>query len=146
MSSSVKRSHTERSTPSASFSGKVITITGAARGIGFATAKYLSERGATVAISDILGDNLEHAVRRLERDCPTSEIVSSIVDVCDDTAVEEWLLSIKDMYGRLDGCVNGAGKESTLSNIQSHANLRSKVSSEIAPEFLRCHLRNGTMS
>src|SRR5947207_14328738 len=120
MSASFKRSRTEIPTPPPppSFSGKIITITGAARGIGFATARYLSERGATVAISDVLRDNLEQAARRLERDFPANEIVSSIVDVCDKTAVEEWLLSIKNMYGRLDGCVNGAGKVSTL-NVQN---------------------------
>lgn len=111
MSASVKRSTRARPAP---FSGKIITITGAARGIGFATARYLAERGATVAISDILRDNLEQAVERLEKDFPASEIVSSIVDVCDNTIVEEWLLSIKNMYGRLDGCVNGAGKVSAL--------------------------------
>ena len=97
------------------FFGKIITITGAARGIGFATAEYLVERGATVAISDILKENVEQAVKRLEKDFPAREIVSSVVDVCDATAVEEWLLSIKDMYGRLDGCVNGAGNVTGLS-------------------------------
>jgi NAD(P)-dependent dehydrogenase (short-subunit alcohol dehydrogenase family) len=119
MSASVKRSHTERSRRRASFSGKIITITGAARGIGFATARYLAERGATVAICDILRDNLDQAVKRLENDFPACEIVSSIVDVCDDTIVEEWLLSIKNMYGRLDGCVNGAGKVSALSTAKT---------------------------
>ena len=133
MSASVKRSRTEIPTPPpAPFSGKIITITGAARGIGFATARYLSERGATVAISDVLRDNLEQAVRRLESDFPASDIASAIVDVRDKTAVEEWLLSIKNEYGRLDGCVNGAGKVSELSISKMRANPGPKVSLEIA--------------
>jgi len=107
------------SAPPPLFFGKIITITGAARGIGFATARYLVERGATVAISDILKDNVEQAIKSLEKDFPASEIVSSVVDVFDTTAVEEWLLSIKKMYGRLDGCVNGAGKVIALSTPKS---------------------------
>lgn len=146
MSDSVKRSHTEISTRPTSFSGKIITITGAARGIGLATARYLAERGATVAISDVLTDNLEQAVKRLEKDFPASEIVSSIVDVCDNTIVEEWLLSIKNMYGRLDGCVNGAGKVSALSTTKGMLMYGLKVSLEIAPESPRCHLQSGTAS
>src|SRR5580765_622218 len=36
--------------------GRVVAITGAARGLGLATAKTLAERGARVAIADLDGD------------------------------------------------------------------------------------------
>jgi NAD(P)-dependent dehydrogenase (short-subunit alcohol dehydrogenase family) len=95
--------------PQPVFAGKVIAITGGARGIGFATARYLIERGAMVALADILSEQVEEAVMSLEKEFPGSEMISSEVDVRDAVAVEEWLLSVKDMHGRIDGCVNGAG-------------------------------------
>lgn len=104
-----KRGHSSIDSPNPVFTGKVIAITGGARGIGFATARYLIERGATVALADILSDKVEQAVKFLEKAFPGSEITSSEVDVRDAMAVEEWLLSVKDMHGKIDGCLNGAG-------------------------------------
>lgn len=109
MSMPQKRRHTAMDFPPPVFAGKVIAITGGARGINLSTARYLVEREAIIAIADILADQVEQAVKSLEKEFPGSKITNSIVDVRDAIAVEEWLLSVKDMHGRIDGCVNGAG-------------------------------------
>jgi len=104
-----KRNHTEMASPPAVFSGKVIAITGGARGIGLATARYLIERGATLAISDILSDELDKTVASLRVEFPESEISGAVVNVRNADDVEKWLLSVKEVYGKLHGCMNGAG-------------------------------------
>lgn len=55
------------------FSTKVITITGGARGIGLATARYLVQRGATVCIADILKPELAKVVKIIEKSLPESQ-------------------------------------------------------------------------
>jgi len=45
--------------------GKVIAVTGAARGIGFAVADACAQQGASVALIDVAGDAVERAAASL---------------------------------------------------------------------------------
>jgi NAD(P)-dependent dehydrogenase (short-subunit alcohol dehydrogenase family) len=91
------------------FAEKVYTVTGGARGIGFAVARYLAERRATVCIADILHEDLLKAEKQLQSDFPHVSILRKELDISNGTDVEEWLDNIKVGLGRLDGCVNNAG-------------------------------------
>lgn len=91
------------------FQGKVITITGGARGIGLATARYLAERGATVCIADVLKADLLRAEDEIAKDFPDVSITHAVVDVTDSSAVDEWIKSMKEEFGKIDGCLNNAG-------------------------------------
>jgi NAD(P)-dependent dehydrogenase (short-subunit alcohol dehydrogenase family) len=51
---------------STNLKGKAIAVTGAASGIGRATAKMLAERGAILAIADLNGEALETVVSELK--------------------------------------------------------------------------------
>ncbi|AUN40799.1 glucose 1-dehydrogenase [Tsukamurella tyrosinosolvens] len=68
------------------FQGKVAIVTGAARGIGFAIARRLSEGGATVVVSDIDAAAAAEAAARLPRasavacDVRDEEQVRALVD------------------------------------------------------------------
>lgn len=97
-------------TDSMAFSGKVITITGAARGIGFATAKYLAARGATVSLADALHEELSKAHESLSASFPESRIRHAVVNVSNRDEVEEWLAKTKDEFDKINGCLNNAGK------------------------------------
>jgi NADP-dependent 3-hydroxy acid dehydrogenase YdfG len=91
------------------FTGKVILITGAASGIGQATATYLAARGATLSLCDISSSRLEVVEKAVRDSFAGTQVLTHTVDVCDPKQVEEWVLASKEKFGKIDGCVNSAG-------------------------------------
>jgi short-subunit dehydrogenase len=88
-------------------SGKTIAITGAARGIGHATAKALLERGARVVIGDRDVAVLESAVAGLSTLGPVSGYP---LDVSNRQSFSEFLDKARsEGGGRIDVLINNAG-------------------------------------
>ena len=88
------------------FSGKVAVVTGAAGGIGLATAKRLGSEGAAIIIADLHpNDAAEDAVRK----SGSPEVWSSACDVSQETQVEATVAGAMQRFGRLDVVVNNAG-------------------------------------
>jgi NAD(P)-dependent dehydrogenase (short-subunit alcohol dehydrogenase family) len=75
--------------------GKVCVITGAAGGIGAATAKLFGEQGATVVGVDL-------------RDGSPGDL-SLAVDVTDEGAVQGMYHEVRERFGRIDVLFNNAG-------------------------------------
>lgn len=87
--------------------GKTIVVTGAARGIGYATAKALLARGARVVIGDRDVAVLEKAVTELGR---TGQVCGHPVDVTDAESFSALLEKARaDGGGRIDVLINNAG-------------------------------------
>jgi meso-butanediol dehydrogenase/(S,S)-butanediol dehydrogenase/diacetyl reductase len=82
---------------------KTLLITGAARGIGLATAKRFLKEGWQVAVVDIDATELKIAEKQL----PKALIIHG--DVSDRFQVTDFINRIKIEFGRLDALVNNAG-------------------------------------
>lgn len=99
----------------ASLSGKTIAITGAASGIGLATAKLLARQGARLSLADIQQDRLNGVAEELRSNYygNPDDVLSSVVDVRDRSQVEEWMARTISHFGggALDGAANLAGTE-----------------------------------
>ena len=83
---------------------KVIIVTGASGGIGAATARLLSERGARV----VLAARREEKLRQLEQELPDSLAV--VADVSQASDIESLVSQAIERFGRVDGLVNNAGQ------------------------------------
>ncbi|QJD60397.1 SDR family oxidoreductase [Pseudomonas sp. gcc21] len=91
------------------FSGKVVLITGAAAGIGKATAEAFAAQGARLVLADIDVINGEAVVADI---CGRGgDAVFSTCDVADARQVKALLSMIEREYGRLDCAFNNAGVE-----------------------------------
>jgi NAD(P)-dependent dehydrogenase (short-subunit alcohol dehydrogenase family) len=86
---------------------KVAVITGAGRGIGFATADALSEAGATVIIADM--DETSAAAARDVLLAKGRKAFSVKLDVTKPREVERVQAELTKAHGRVDILVNNAG-------------------------------------
>ena len=84
---------------------KTVLITGAARGIGLATARKFLAEGWRVAALDRLRDPLRDAVAGLA----SNDVVAVEADVSDPDAVKRAIDETVAAFGRLDALVNNAG-------------------------------------
>lgn len=82
--------------------GKVAIVTGAAQGIGEATARKLAERGARVIGFDIVGDLLQNVMDSVDG-------TAVVQDVTDADGVQQRVKEIHDKHGHIDILVNVAG-------------------------------------
>lgn len=87
--------------------GRVYGITGGCSGIGLATAKILSSRGATVCLADIDAQAMKEATAHFS----ALNVPFSVdrVDISKRKEVDAWVESIVAKQGRLDGAANVAG-------------------------------------
>lgn len=97
--------------------GKVILITGAAQGLGFAMARGCAESGAQVVMADINIPKLENAVAALCAQGLSCE--GAKMDVTDLPQIQMVMEKIAETYGRLDGLVNNAGITSKIKFLDS---------------------------
>jgi NAD(P)-dependent dehydrogenase (short-subunit alcohol dehydrogenase family) len=89
------------------FSGRIALVTGAASGIGRATAERLGSEGATVVCSDVQAHGVEETAKLLrERGCEATAIVS---DVSDPESAEAAVRETLERYGSLHVLCNLAG-------------------------------------
>ncbi len=86
--------------------GRVALVTGAASGIGRATAARLLEEGARVALADVDAAGAADAADELGG---RGEVVAVPTDVADEASVRACLAAVEQRFGGLHALVNDAG-------------------------------------
>jgi len=84
-----------------------IVVTGAAGGIGTATAEVLASAGARLALIDLPGSDVMALADRLVSD--GAEALAIEGDVSDEASIIGAVKLIRNAFGRLDGVDNNAG-------------------------------------
>jgi 3-oxoacyl-[acyl-carrier protein] reductase len=91
------------------FEGKVAIITGAAKGMGQATAVEMARDGAAVVITDIDAAGLEETAALIRAAGGTGRLLAITCDIQDRAQVDALIARAKSELGRLDILVNNAG-------------------------------------
>ncbi len=91
--------------------GKVALVTGAATGIGRASALLFAREGARVVVSDVNAEAARETVEKISKDGGQAHFVQT--DVSDEPAVEALVNECVEVYGRLDCAHNNAGIQGT---------------------------------
>jgi meso-butanediol dehydrogenase/(S,S)-butanediol dehydrogenase/diacetyl reductase len=93
--------------PQPRFADCVVIITGAASGIGAATARRMGREGARLMLADISQDALARVADELSD--AGVETATRVLDVSDRQQVDELVAGTVERFGRLDVLVNNAG-------------------------------------
>ncbi|WP_312053889.1 SDR family oxidoreductase [Pantoea brenneri] len=94
------------------YRGKVALVTGAASGMGFATARAFCEAGAAVVMADFNPQALSQAAELLRDKGYT--LLEVVCDVTDEAQVKNVVDQAVTAFGRLDAAYNNAGIQSPV--------------------------------
>lgn len=89
------------------FANQVAIVTGGAEGIGKAIAKRIASEGATIALFDINHVQLERTVADFTK--LGFAVTGHVVDISQESSVEQAVQTVSNKWGRLDIVVNSAG-------------------------------------
>lgn len=105
-------------TRSRSVAGKVAIVTGAASGMGRATAHLFADEGAHVVVADLGRDRVEAVVAEIHEVHGSEAALGVTCDVADHGQLRELVHRADDWRGRVDVVVNNAGVSLSSSAFQ----------------------------
>tara|TARA_Y100001935_G_scaffold109309_1_gene90759 strand:+ start:11022 stop:11813 length:792 start_codon:yes stop_codon:yes gene_type:complete len=99
---------------------KVVVITGAAMGLGYATALEAAEKGAKLSLVDYNEEKLNEAATNISEKFPDTEILTVIADVSNEEAVKNYVDKTVEKFGTIDGFYNNAGIEGKQAHLHEY--------------------------
>lgn len=88
--------------------GKVVYLTGAASGIGLATAHLFAQHGANVCLADLDQEKLAQAKDDIQKKWKTG-VIALVVDVTNEKVVKDSYCQVVETFGGCDILVSNAG-------------------------------------
>jgi NAD(P)-dependent dehydrogenase (short-subunit alcohol dehydrogenase family) len=89
------------------FEGKVVLVTGAASGIGFASVERIAREGGTILCADLQSDGAQASAKRAVELGGAAEAV--VCDVSDPVQADAAVAACVERFGRIDALCNVAG-------------------------------------
>ena len=92
-----------------SVEGRVVIVTGAARGLGRDYARMFARDGAKVALADVNSEAVTTAARELASDVAGSDVLAITVDVTDAESIAAMVAAVIKKWGTVEILINNAG-------------------------------------
>ena len=92
-----------------SVEGRVVIVTGAARGLGRDYARMFARDGAKVALADVASDAVTAAAKELASEVSGCEVLAVTVDVTDADSIAAMVAAVVEKWGTVDVLINNAG-------------------------------------
>lgn len=92
---------------SRSIAGRTALVTGAASGMGRATAHLFADEGAHVAVTDVNREGVEAVVAEIREAGASAE--GWVLDITDGAAIDQVVAAVTERFGNLDILINNAG-------------------------------------
>jgi NAD(P)-dependent dehydrogenase (short-subunit alcohol dehydrogenase family) len=89
--------------------GKIILVTGSNTGIGFATAKLLASKGATIVMACRNLDKAQQAQAQIKAEVPRADLRAIRLDLASLASVRECAAELNNTLDRMDVLINNAG-------------------------------------
>lgn len=99
---------------------KIMIITGAGMGLGYAAAKELASQGASLVLVDYNEKGLADAKTEISKEFPDVKILNVVADVSNEQAVKNYVDEAVKAFGRIDGLYNNAGIEGKQASITEY--------------------------
>jgi NAD(P)-dependent dehydrogenase (short-subunit alcohol dehydrogenase family) len=105
------------------FAGRVVVVTGAARGIGRVIARRFSEAGAAVVAADRESSGLAETCAGL----PVASVAAVVADITSESDANLIIQTARERFGGLDVCVNNAAVAPHTALLEERAEVWDRV-------------------